>query len=354
MGIENEIGIPKRPIFEEEDPYMDTMDQAEHSELSDLMEQGLIGEEIDLLKRVAKVAKAQPKLQPHLVPIMKRAKARVIQEVGCFRAVSARAPKVTAKRWFGLTVPEKHAAMKRLAHKPIMLDMGLTKAAVRNGEAFMVYLVNAAKNNSKFYEGLIVPEDGGFRVIRRWGALTDSGRVDRVDGGKFDTDSRFWFDDLNAAKRELKSHYAKRVSHDYVNAFGPDHLVPGTNKKLPMGQYPVGLTREVGFNWGTQSITKCIPALKRAVSYLRAAHAEVKATGNSEIIAETLQDALMVVRDVAHEDSTMARKLQVLIGKPLRRAEGSPRFLEDIDGARMAKELYSIINYVTKQLGYCE
>jgi len=353
MEIEEEIGTPKKPFVapeDEGDNYIDTMDQAEHSELSDLFEQGKVAQELALLRRVAKVAKAQPAMRKHLSPLMRRAKAHLANEIGGFRAVSARAPKVTAKRWASMTLPEKHVAMKRLAHKAIMPDV--TKAKVRDGEAFMVYMINPEKNNSKFYEGVIRQEDGGFRVIRRWGRMTDSGKTGRIDGGKYDTEGKFWFDSLGGAQRELQKHYAKRMGRGYVSAFGRDHLVPGSHKKLPMGQYPVGLG-SAGFGWGGQSVKKCIPALRRMVSYLRAAHAEVKASGRSDIVAETLNDALMVVRDVGHEDSTMAQKLLKLISKPLRRAEGSPRFIEDADGARMAKELYTIINYVTKQTSYC-
>lgn len=311
-------------------------------------------QERDLVRATVRLASQNPALKSNLAKVIHQARLDLVAETEAFQAVHARHPAVvTASRWASMTLPEKVAAVRKLAHLAILKEMGLTKELVRLDMAFMVYKIDAGANNSKFYEGLVIEEDNGFRVIRRWGALTDSGMTGRIDGGKFDRDPRFWFAGLSQAKRELAKHYQTRTDHGYVDAFGDAHVSPMDGKKLPMGQYPVGLTRGPSFGWGTQSVTQCIPALKRLVDYLRAAHAEVKATGNSQIITETLQSAEDVLRDVAHADSTMAQKLLKLVGVPLRRAQGSPRFLPDLEGQAMARELFSIINYVTKQTAYC-
>lgn len=256
--------------------------------------------------------------------------------------------------WSSMTVFEKYAAMQRLAHKPIMQNMGLTKDAVRAGRAFMVYAIDQAKNNSKFYEGLVVPQNGGWQLKRRWGALTDSGQTGRIDGGKFDEDPRFWFETENQAKRELRQHYAKRISHGYADAFGASHVSPIDGKRLPMGQYPVGLSRKPGFGWGQQSVTQCLPSLKYIMMDLAEAKTEIQQNKTSDTIEDTLEHAVYIITQLAHEDSTMAGKLKQAMAKMLRRVKGSPRFLPDPDGVILTKEINTVMRYITKQTSYCE
>jgi len=257
------------------------------------------------------------------------------------------------ENWASMTVPEKYATMQHLAHKAIMLKHGLNKAAVRDGMGFMVYMINEAKNNSKFYEGLIIPEDGGWRVIRRWGALTDSGQTGRIDGAKFDEGPKSWHEALSSAKRELKMHYAKRVGKGYVDAYGRDHVSPVDGLKLPMGQYPVGLSRKPGFGWGEQSVAQCLPSLKYIVMDLAEAKKEIQQNKTSETIENTLEHALDIIKRLAHEDSTMANKLKQAMAKMLRRVKGSTRFLPDPDGKALVKELSTVMRYIGKQTAYC-
>lgn len=303
-----------------------------------------------LLVGITRIAQANPKLRPQLVPIIRRAS----EDRVAFTIASQHFPKaITAARWASLTLPEKRAVLLRVAHRPYMeRTHGLTKDVVRDGRGFMVYKIDSGANNSKFYEAMVVPQDGGFRVIRRWGALTDSDTTGKIDGTKFDEDPRFWFETENQAKRELARHFATRIAHGYVDAFGPNHMTPD-RKKLPMGQYPVGLTRTVGFGWGTQSITKCIPGLRDLQEALSQAREEIAQTGQSSEIKDHLETALALIRTVAHEDSSMASKLMTLMGKPFRRVSGSPRFLPDLEGRALASELRTIMAYVSKQLSLC-
>ena len=226
-----------------------------------------------------------------------------------------------------------------------MESMGLNARAVAQGMAFMVYNIDSETNKSKFYEGLIVESPGGYKVIRRWGALTDSGQTGRIDGAQFDEDSRFVFPSLNSAKRELEAHFAKRLSRGYTDAFG--------DRAPVKGQYPVGLTRAPGFGWGSQSITRCVPQLGVMQSYFRAALKEVQATGRSDLIQAILAKAVKNVKEVAHADSSMAKLLVKMMTKPLQRVKGDRRFLPDIEGRALAGELSGIIDYLDKQLSHC-
>jgi hypothetical protein len=110
----------------------------------------------------------------------------------------------------------------------------------------------------------------------------------------------------------------------------------------------------VGFGWGTQSVTRCIPALSDLVGVLREAREQAEAhNARAEQVHQTLSRTLDILRQVTHADSTMGQKLAKIIGKPYRRLSGSPRFLPDPEGRALARELGTIINYVTKQLSYC-
>ena len=60
------------------------------------------------------------------------------------------------------------------AGKPYLMSEGLTKAKVREGEAAMLYMIDEGRNQSKYYELLIVqsPQNiGGYTLIKRWGRL---------------------------------------------------------------------------------------------------------------------------------------------------------------------------------------
>jgi len=302
----------------------------------------------DRLTVLVRTARANPSVLTSLRPAIREARGEWV----AFRRVASTFPRITETAWNGLTIPEKYALVKKVARKPIALPV--TQSAVRNGEAFMTYVIDPVGNHSKFYEALIVPENGGFRVKRRWGALTDSRMTGRVEGEKFDNDDRFWFPSMEQAKRELAIHYATRISHGYIDAYGSKHVTPDGHR-LPLGEYPVGLDRNVGFGWGTQSVTKCIPALRDLAASLSDAIGAIQAGAPTATldIKTPLDRALGFVRLVVHADSTMGQKLVVAITKAMRRIEGGPRFVPDPEGRRLRADLVAIRNYVTKQISYC-
>jgi len=309
----------------------------------------------DPLTALVKLARANPNMIPQLRPAIREARRLTAEDHDASRRASACFPKITMQKWANLTCFEKFAVMKRVADKATLIGRGLTKDAVRSGMGFMVYQIDKGANKSKFYEGLIVQENDGFRVIRRWGALTDSSKTGNIIGEKFDKDDRFLFQSIGAAKRELAVHFATRISHGYTDAYGPKHVTPDGHK-LPMGEYPVGLDRQVGFGWGTQSVTKCIPALKSLAEQLQKAAKAIKDGDVTQVttVAAPLQDAIKTIQQVIHADSTMGQKLLAAVMKPVRRLEGGPKFLPDMDGKRMRAELVTIINYISKQTSYCE
>jgi len=248
---------------------------------------------------------------------------------------------------------------KTAAGKPSLEKEGLNKETVNAKMGFMVYHIDPEANKSKFYEVLIKPDGAGFRLMRRWGALTDSGATGRVD--KRDE----FHPTVQAAQRSMMGHYSKRIKRGYTDAFravsswasGPNHVSPVDGKRLPYGQYPVGLTRDVGFGWGTQSVTQCIPALRALVEHVDQAREVIK--GDTEAyyppgeVIDHLSEALDAVDAVAHADSSMGNKLKNMITKAQRRAIGGGKFRPDPGNQQLSRELYSIRNYVTKQTSYC-
>jgi len=237
----------------------------------------------------------------------------------------------------------------KVAHKP--MNPEVTKAAVREGNAFMTYRIDAnarAKGTSKFYEGFIRPEDGGYTVVRQWGALTDKGTP------KNTRSKVVFFADLSSAQRDISRELAKRVKRQYIDAFGPAHKDPETGKKLPMGQYPIGLYRPgLGFGWGTQSIGACIPALRDLQGAVTAAIESIESGDTALEIQQDLTAAMADIERGAVEDSSMASKLKRQLGATIRRLTGGPRFLPDPEGRKLRKQLVAIRNYVGKQLAYC-
>jgi hypothetical protein len=352
----SQIGRPTAPRqVDPNSPYLKDFDQRSLSELSKLYQDGRIGEEFKLARKLARVAAARPEIRERIAALLAAASDNWREELDAFRLAAHNFPKqITASRWASMTNPEKMHLMRKLAHQALLKSLGLDKEAVRRGEAFMVYKIDPASNNSKFYEGLIVEDgDQGFRVFRRWGSLTDSGSTGRVDGAKFDEDPRYLFPTIAQAKRELSMHYNKRKEHGYLSAYGPEHRSPD-GEALPQGQYPVGLTRKPGFGWGTQSVTRCIPALRTLEDDISQARDLIRRGMRPEDLQSHLTTALRTLTEVARADSTMAAKLKDLIGKALRRLQGGRRFLDDPIQGLLANDLLTIENYIRKQLSHCE
>ena len=227
----------------------------------------------------------------------------------------------------------RYASTRKVAHRPHFV----TPKELRDGHAFMTYKIDAAKNNSKFYEGKIQQAaDGTWSFLKRWGALTDKGaNHPRVDGEKYDkhglTESQ--------AQRMLDREKAKRLGpRGYSDAM----------KSRPVGQYPVGLDRTVGFGWGTQEITKCVPALRSISEQIVTALAEVQQDDAGDLVL-ALEGIAALVSDLP--SSSMAKEIAKKLRPPVQRMKKNPRFIDDPN--RTTKELMTLKRYIDRQTREC-
>ena len=302
---------------------------------------------------IGRLASQNPSLRAHLLPILAANRANEEEEKTAFLNVKAVYPVLTAERWASMTILEKYASTLRVAHKPILVADGLTVQKVREREAFMTYLIEGGSNKSKFYEGIVLPsDDGTYRVKRRWGALTDSGQTGRIDGEKFDFDPRFSGLSLSQARGVLAKVYQDRIAHGYTDAFGPNHKTPD-GKPLPSGQYPVGLARAVGFGWGTQSVSFCVPALRQVADHLKNAQVALK-RGDTESAANFQNLAEHQAQVVLKADSSMGQKIldniQHMQGRASLVLSGRA---EDSEIANWTTALSRLMSYLDKQLSTC-
>lgn len=224
------------------------------------------------------------------------------------------------------------ASMVRTAHRPNLADEGLTLATHRAGMGHMLYFIDAVKNHSKGYEMLIVPDPatGMFSLVREWGALAERGKA------RFDRKVMPGLT-LQQAQREMDKIYSEKVGKGYKDAF----------KAQPVGQYPVGLSREVGFGWGTQAITSCVPALHNLVGVIEKA-IQAGTYDDAEALAGELEKAGGLVGSL---ESSMAREVVKRLSAPAARLRGNPRFIPDHD--RTMKELKTLHTYLRRQLATC-
>jgi len=224
----------------------------------------------------------------------------------------------------------KTAQQNKLAHRPVLA----VPAALRSGMAFMTYKIDAGANNSKFYEGMISEQpDGTWLYQRRWGALTDDGPDRRrVDGAKLD---KFGLD-YNAAKKMLDAEYGKRLK---------DRGYSDAMKTRPVGQYPVGLSRNVGFGWGTQGIAKSVTDLRNFSGLLAEARVDVDKDNATGLLTHLHQLKGLLEK---MPNSSMAKELQVMLKAPIARIEMNPRFIAD--PAKTQRELLALKRYIDRQL----
>jgi predicted DNA-binding WGR domain protein len=238
-------------------------------------------------------------------------------------------------RHLAANVAARHitASNVRVAHRPNLAVEGLTLAAHRAGMAHMLFFIDAVKNHSKGYEMLIAPDPsapGMFMLVREWGALAERGK-DRFDRKVMPGLT------LQQAQREMNKLYSEKVGKGYKDAF----------KAQPVGQYPVGLSREVGFGWGTQAITSCVPALHTLVGVISEA-VQAGDYNDAAALAEELDKAKGLVGQL---ESSMAREVMKRLNGPLSRLTGHPRFIPD--QARTMKELKTLHTYLRRQLATC-
>jgi predicted DNA-binding WGR domain protein len=141
-------------------------------------------------------------------------------------------------------------AGEKVAHKPHIRE--INRNTNKAGISSMIYHIDAEANKSKFHEMYV----DGSTLKRVWGALTDRGGFGKTRS-KNET-----YASPEAALRDMGTIKNKKIRDGYIDAYGRFHRTPD-GKALPQGQYPVGLTRSVGFGWGTQESAFCIPVLKR-------------------------------------------------------------------------------------------
>ena len=238
----------------------------------------------------------------------------------------------------------KKASLTKVAHRPYLTSEGLDSRKVNKGEGFMLYMIDQAKNNSKFYEGVMLDNgDGTYRVLLRWGALTDSGFTGRIDGAKFD--GRMSVLSEREAKAVLMKKYRDKTRKGYVDAF---------KHKLSKGQYPVGLKRDVGFGWGTQDAAFCIPALRRIRSLLSEASQSLTQMQFASASDSLDMASELAMRDLRSEDSSMAKKILDNITHMQDRA--SKLMAGDVDSSAIRNwktALNRLMSYLDKQLSVC-
>jgi predicted DNA-binding WGR domain protein len=197
--------------------------------------------------------------------------------------------------------------MKKVAHQPhINLKMReklVTPRSYQEGMAKMMHFIDAAKNHSKFYEMAIVPGGNGtFTLVRMWGALTD------LSGGGMDPRVSTKIQEnlsLPEAQAEMRKITAEKLGKGYKDTFRENR-----------GQYPIGLTREVGFGWGTQEATKApsvIPALRTLLYKLDSA-IDAGESMDQEGMAVSLAEVSRILFDMPA--SSMAKDLQRKLSTP--------------------------------------
>lgn len=251
----------------------------------------------------------------------------------------------------------------KLSHRPQLEREGLNSRAVAEELGAMLYFIDSEKNHSKYYEMIIKPEGGMFVLKKRWGALTDKGDTGRGD------EKIEMFPSLAKAQAALRKTYEQKTGKGYKDAFNRMlHRSPATGEVLPLGQYPVGLTRTVGFGWGTQSATKCLPSLRELQTKIDGALGTLSEDSNLSMLLADLQAADRIINGLMRNpeavdvdtNRSMGDILAKALATPMNRIQGlmgmartSPGRAPIPDQDKLRKELTAIKNYINKQLSYC-
>jgi predicted DNA-binding WGR domain protein len=246
----------------------------------------------------------------------------------------------------------KEAGMSKIAEQAHLRELRgkLGWKHHANGTGSMLYFIDSTKNNSKFYEMVIVEDGGGFLLKKRWGRLTDSSGMAKAKDESFL--------DLYSAQMAMDKHKKGKVSKGYIDALsGQDkrHRTPD-GRKVQKGEYPIGLDSAVGFGWQNQSVTQCSPALRQLNQAIFHGLEHIRNPTNEsgasrDLLISDLEKAKNLIS--GFEDSSTANKVKTLIRVPLGRLRKDPKYLDDPEGVRIYKELKRIHNYVSKQLSNC-
>jgi len=226
------------------------------------------------------------------------------------------------------------------------LTPGVNKNSVRDGMATMVWFLDRAKNSSKFYEQLITPEQGGgYKLLRQWGRLTDKGSVDQK------RQKIIYKDSLPEAQREMQSRYMKSLRSGYIDAFGNKHRTPD-GKKLPMGEYPVGLG-DVGGLWKGEEAAACVPELRYMMDSLGQAMG-ASSREDAQGLLSALEDAQGTL--LRMERSDLSQALTKMMRKPLGRMQGARQDLAlgiIPEKSKTVREIGTMLRYLNKRLSLC-
>lgn len=227
----------------------------------------------------------------------------------------------------------------KTAHKPHinqkMHDNLVSPRSYADGMAKMMHFIDEGKNHSKFYEMVIIPdEDEDYTLVRMWGALTDlpaNSPESRVQTKIMEGLS------LGQAQQEMAKISMDKLRKGYKDTF-----------KTSRGQYPIGLTRQVGFGWGTQEITRApgvIPALRKLIADLDQA-IDSGLDGDVDGVSVALAEMGRLLLDLP--DSTMAREIEKKLKAPANRLLGTAGY--NADPRLIARDLKVVKNYLTQQL----
>jgi len=222
-------------------------------------------------------------------------------------------------------------AVKKIAHQPLInlrtRQKLVTPASYKEGMAKMMHLINPAKNESKFYEMVIVPKDDGtVGLIKSHGGLTDN--PNKI---------RFWEDshpNMDAALAEMQKMTREKLRKGYKDTFRENR-----------GQYPIGLTREVGFGWDTQEVTKtpvAIPAFQGLLHKLDSA-IDAGERMDQEGMSIALAEVSRILFDMPA--SSMAKDLQSKLSTPAKQLLSG-----EVNPKRLSRALKTVRNSIKNQL----
>ena len=227
--------------------------------------------------------------------------------------------------------------MKKVAHQPHMnIKMGeklITPRTYQEGMAKMLHFIDAAKNHSKFYEMAIIPGDnGGFKLIKMYGALTDPNTTARKPPRISTLVENH--PTLASAIKSMEKKYREELRDGYTDTFLKNR-----------GQYPIGLTRTVGFGWGTQDATEssdAIPALRKLIVKLDAA-IDAGDRMDTDDMSVSMAEVSRILFDLPN--SSMATELQRRLSTPAKQLLGG-----EVNPKLLVRALKNARNYLDNQL----
>jgi carbonic anhydrase/acetyltransferase-like protein (isoleucine patch superfamily)/predicted DNA-binding WGR domain protein len=221
--------------------------------------------------------------------------------------------------------------MKKVAHQSLInlrtRQKLVTPASYKDGMAKMMHSINPAKNESKFYEMVIVPKDDGtFVLIKSHGGLTDN--PNKI---------QFWeepFLSFEAALTEMQKKTREKLRKGYKDTFLDNR-----------GQYPIGLTREVGFGWDTQEVTKTPVAIPALQSLLRNLDSAIEAGDrvDQEGMSIALADVSRILFDMP--ESSMTKDLQRKLSTPAKQLLSG-----NVNPKLLSRALKTVRNSIKNQL----